>query len=124
MSKEPQFTVAMAKKVYYGPVYFLRQSEPHLTLALGGTRPEFGVSVAEINLKLISDIIGTLKVGNRGVAYLVDSAGRVIAHPDSSLVQRDFSNLTHVQAARAAGTTASPEAVPFTKDVHGGDVTG
>jgi hypothetical protein len=122
MSKEPQFTVAMAKKVYYAPVYFLRQSEPHLTLALAGTQPEFGVSVAEINLKLISDLIGTLKVGNRGVAYLVDSAGRVIAHSDSSLVQRDFSNLTHVQAARAAGTTASPEAVPFTKDIHGGDV--
>jgi membrane-associated protease RseP (regulator of RpoE activity) len=121
-SKEPTFTVAMANKVYYGPVNFLGQSEPHMTLALAGAGPEFGVSVAELNLKLISDLVSTLKVGGRGVAYIVDSAGRVIAHPDSSLVQRDLSNLAHVQAARAAGATASTEAMPFAKDIHGGDV--
>src|SRR5262249_4908265 len=28
MSKEPKFTEAIAKKVYYGPVYFRRESEP------------------------------------------------------------------------------------------------
>ena len=49
-SKDPKFTEAVAKKVYYGPVYFRRESEPYMTLALAGTRRDAGVSVAEVNL--------------------------------------------------------------------------
>src|SRR5439155_3069113 len=36
LSKEPKFTEAVAKKVYYGPVYFRRESEPYMTLSLAG----------------------------------------------------------------------------------------
>jgi hypothetical protein len=50
MSREPKFTEAVAKKVYYGPVYFRRESEPYMTLSLAGTRRDAGVSVAEVNL--------------------------------------------------------------------------
>ena len=50
---EPKFTEAVARKVYYGPVYFRRESEPYMTLALAGTRRNAGVSVTEVNLKLI-----------------------------------------------------------------------
>jgi hypothetical protein len=56
LSQEPKFTEAMAKKVYYGPVYFReysRVAEPYMTLSRAGTRREFGVSVVELNLKLI-----------------------------------------------------------------------
>src|SRR4051794_9861687 len=49
-SKDPKFTEAVAHKVYYGPVYFRRQSEPYMTLAVAGTRRDAGVSVAEVNL--------------------------------------------------------------------------
>src|SRR5215211_155071 len=56
-SKDPKFTEAVAKKVYYGPVYFRRESEPYMTIALGGARGEAGVSVAEVNLKLIWDVV-------------------------------------------------------------------
>ena len=31
-SKDPKFIEAVAKKVYYGPVYFRRESEPYMTL--------------------------------------------------------------------------------------------
>src|SRR5712672_926588 len=37
-SKDPKFTEAVARKVYYGPVYFRRESEPYMTLSLAGTR--------------------------------------------------------------------------------------
>src|SRR6202023_1666458 len=47
-SQEPKFAEAVAKKVYYGPVYFRRESEPYMTLALAGTRRDTGVSVAEV----------------------------------------------------------------------------
>ena len=56
-SKDPKFTEAVAKKVYYGPVYFRRESEPYMTLALAGTRRDAGVSVAEVNLKLIWEVV-------------------------------------------------------------------
>ena len=51
VSKEPAFTEAVAHKVYYGPVYFRRESEPYMTLSLAGTRRDAGVSIAQVNLE-------------------------------------------------------------------------
>ncbi len=101
LSKEPKFTEAVANKVYYGPVYFRRESEPYMTLSLAGTRKDAGVSIAEVNLKLIWDVVSQIKVGERGHAYVVGSQGRLIAHPDISLVLRntDMSKLVQVHAA-------------------------
>src|SRR5262250_2981108 len=105
LSKEPKFAEAVKNKVYYGPVYFRRESEPYMTLAIAGTRRDAGVSIAEVNLKLIWDVVSQIKVGERGHAYVVDAQGRLIAHPDISLVLRntDMSKLAQVRAARAAG---------------------
>src|SRR5216684_2835179 len=103
LSKDPKFTEAVAHKVYYGPVYFRRESEPYMTIALAGTRKDAGVSIAEVNLKLIWDVVSQIKVGERGHAYVVGAEGRLIAHPDISLVLRntDMSKLVQVQAASA-----------------------
>jgi signal transduction histidine kinase len=105
LSNDPKFTEAVARKVYYGPVYFRRESEPYMTLAVAGTRKDAGVSIAEVNLKLIWDVVSQIKVGEHGRAYVVDSKDSLIAHPDISLVLRntDMSRLTQVQAARANG---------------------
>jgi hypothetical protein len=84
LSKDPKFTEAVANKVYYGPVYFRRESEPYMTLSLAGTRKDAGVSIAEVNLKLIWEVVSQIKVGERGHAYVVGSGGRLIAHPDIS----------------------------------------
>src|SRR5438045_7980465 len=40
LSKDPKFTEAVARKVYYGPVYLPRDSEPYLTLALARPRAD------------------------------------------------------------------------------------
>src|SRR5262249_24452230 len=63
LSNDPMFAEAVARKVYYGPVYFRRESEPYMTLAIAGTRRDAGVSVAEVNLKLIWDVVSQIKVG-------------------------------------------------------------
>ena len=120
-SQEPKFTEAVAKKVYYGPVYFRRESEPYMTLSLAGTRRDAGVSVAEVNLKLIWDVVTAIKVGDHGQAFVIDAQGRLIAHPDISLVLRntDMTKLTQVQAARAAGAGAEAEPVQEAEDVRG-----
>src|SRR5579863_1059694 len=104
-SDKPEFTEAMKAKVYYGPVYFRRESEPYMTISLAGARRENGVSIAQVNLKLIWDVVSGIKVGDNGHAYVVDGDGRLIAHPDISLVLRntDMSKLAQVQAARAGG---------------------
>ncbi len=101
-SKEPKFAEAAANKIYYGPVYFRRESEPYMTLSLAGTRRDAGVSIAEVNLKLIWDVVSQIKVGEKGSAYVIDRQGRLIAHPDISLVLRntDMSRLPQVRAAR------------------------
>jgi HAMP domain-containing protein len=124
LSQDPKFTEAVAHKVYHGPVYFRRESEPYMTLALAGTRRDAGVSVAEVNLKLIWDVILQIKVGEKGLAYAVDAQGRLIAHPDISLVLRntDMTRLAQVSAARAAGNDPSVEPVQEALDVKGKNV--
>src|SRR5438105_397400 len=124
LSKDPKFTEAVARKVYYGPVYFRRESEPYMTLSLAGTRKDAGVSIAEVNLKLIWDVVSQIKVGARGQAYVVGAEGRLIAHPDISLVLRntDMSKLQQVQAAQGGNASAGPESLQGTKNIQGQEV--
>jgi signal transduction histidine kinase len=123
LSQDPKFTEAVAHKVYYGPVYFRRESEPYMTLALAGTRKEAGVSIAEVNLKLIWDVVSQIKVGEHGHAYVVGAEGRLIAHPDISLVLRntDMSKLPQVRMAQANGGLI-PESLEDAKNIQGQEV--
>ncbi len=101
-SRDAIFTETVAHGVYYGPIYFRRESEPYMAIAVGGARRDSGVSVAEVNLKFIWDVVSQIKVGQRGYAFVVDATGRLIAHPDISLVLRntDLSSLAQVRAAK------------------------
>ena len=123
LSKDPKFTEAMAHKVYYGPVYFRRESEPYMTLAIAGTRKDAGVSIAEVNLKLIWDVVSQIKVGEHGHAYVVGAQDRLIAHPDISLVLRntDMSKLPQVRMAQANGGVI-PESLEDSKNIQGQEV--
>ena len=107
-STEPAFTEAVANKVYFGPVYYRKESEPYLSMAVAHGGRTGGVTVAEINLKLILDVITQIKVGHDGYAYVVDTQGRLLAHPDISLVLRgtDMNRLAQVAEARAAEPAA------------------
>ncbi|RXH40301.1 sensor histidine kinase [Bradyrhizobium zhanjiangense] len=120
LSSDPKFTEALAHKIYYGPVYFRRESEPYMTLALGGARKDAGVSIAEVNLKLIWDVVSQIKVGEHGHAYVVGPEGRLIAHPDISLVLRntDMSGLAQVRAAQA-GSGPTSDALPEARNIQG-----
>src|SRR6202042_3167729 len=102
--------------------YFRRESEPYITLALAGTRKDTGVSIAEVNLKLIADVVSSIKVGEHGQAYVVDTQGRLIAHPDISLVLRntDMSKTPQVQMARAGG--GESESLQGARNLQGAEV--
>lgn len=87
-SADPAVLGARARPVWYGPVAFKQESEPHMAVALGGNRRAVGVVVAEVNLKLIFDVVGAIAVGAEGGAFVVDREGSLIAHRDASLVLR------------------------------------
>lgn len=109
-SQDDRFKEAVANKVYYGPVYFRRGTEPFMTLAMAGARRDAGVSVAEVNLTHIWDVVNAIKVGRGGRAYVVDAQGRLIAHPEISMVLRytDFSQLDQVKSGQARVQDGTP----------------
>ena len=123
-SKDPKFAEAVAKKIYYGPVYFRRESEPYMTLAMAGARRDAGVSVAEVNLKFIWEVVSQIKVGMKGQAFVIDGRGRLIAHPDISLVLRntDMFRLDYVKAARDEAGAVLRQGVEIVNDIQGREV--
>lgn len=109
-STEESFKSAITGKVYFGPVHFRRETEPFMTIAVGGARRDAGVSVAEVNLKHIWDVVSQIQVGRSGKAYVVGPNGHLIAHPDISRVLRNMnlSRLPQVASARDADSTRAP----------------
>jgi hypothetical protein len=95
-----------------------------MTLSLAGARRDAGVSVVEINLKPIQDIVSQIKVGEHGQAYVIDAQGRLIAHSDISLVVSniDMTQLAQVRSARSTGGSAGGEPAQEGKDILGRDV--
>jgi signal transduction histidine kinase len=100
------FVRARAGKLSFSRVYFVRDSEPYVTVAvpiepLPGD--VVGVLMAEVNLKYIWDVVSAIKVGRDGYAYVVSAEGDLIAHPDIDLVleKRNLRDLGQVRAALA-----------------------
>jgi signal transduction histidine kinase len=92
-----------------------------MTLAVGGARRDAGVSVADVNLTHIWDVVTQIRVGRSGRAYVVDGEGRLIAHPDISLVLRntDLSRLPQVKFALDYAGATDPEPARIAVDTSG-----
>ncbi|MGB7949525.1 MAG: ATP-binding protein [Candidatus Binatia bacterium] len=104
LSALPAFQQAKQGKSYFGPVHFVRGSEPYMTIAVPIERfagDVIGVLQAEVNLKYIGDVVSAITVGKAGYAYAVTRTGELIAHPDISLVlqRRNVAQLDQVKAA-------------------------
>lgn len=87
-SANPAVIGARSEKVWYGPVRFQDGSEPFMMIGVAGNRSAVGVAVAEINLKFTWEVISGIRVGRTGEAFVLDGPGRLVAHPDISLVLR------------------------------------
>jgi signal transduction histidine kinase len=124
MSADPKFTVARSGKTYFSPVYFRKETEPYMTIAMAGISEEAGITVAEVNLKFIWDVISRIKIGEKGLAYAVDSQGRLIAHPDISLVlqKSDLSTLPQVKGALTAKPGDDSQRVSIARNPQGHEV--
>ena len=101
---DPAFLTAREGSSFFGPVYFLRESEPYTSIAVPIDRfagEVAGVLIAEVNLKYIWDVVSQIQAGRSGYAYVVSTEGHLIAHPDISLVLKrpNLAELDQVQAA-------------------------
>ena len=105
-SAEEAVVQALQGTSFFSPVYFVRQSEPYMQIAVPIERfagEIVGALVAEVNLKYIWEVISRITVGKTGYAYVISRDGDLIAHPDISLVlqKQSLKGLGQVQAALA-----------------------
>lgn len=109
-SRDPRFLGAKNSETYFGTVDFRKGTEPYMTMAVAEMGSKGGVTLAEVNLKFIWDVISHITVGERGGAYVVDRDGRLIAHPDITFVLRkqDLSALPQVAAAHTPSASKAP----------------
>ncbi len=112
-SADPAVIGARASHIWFGPLTLHRGSEPFMTIAVAGARSSAGVTITEINLKLIWDVISAIHVGETGEAFVLDRAGRLVAHPDISLVLggEDNAAVASLRALQAAAAAQGGDAV-------------
>lgn len=111
MASNPGVKNARANKVWFGPVRYEHESEPHMSIAVAGNRSVTGIAIADINLKLIQDVIGAIRIGKTGHAFVVDHDGRLIAHPDISQVLRGAAVMDKAKSLRSAVIAANGSTV-------------
>ena len=112
-SRDVRFTETAARGVTYAPADF-RGLRPYMSIAVSHSGFNAGVTVADIDLRFLSDFLGDAQVGKASFAYVVDSRGRVLASSAKGPeVGKDLSKLPQVAAlmtpngqALASGTDA------------------
>jgi signal transduction histidine kinase len=89
---------------WFGPVVF-SSTGPRLQIAMAHAGKKTGITVADIELKFLSDILNGIQAGAGVSAYITTMEGKLVAHTDSSLVPRnlDMSRLPQVAALKRAG---------------------
>jgi adenylate cyclase len=119
-SRTPAVTGARSDRNWFGPVTFQSGSEPFMTIAVAGNRAAVGVAIAEVNLKFIWEVISGINIGRTGMAYVLDEPGRLIAHPDISVVLRvDEAMQRPLRDLRAAIAGGSPGQAAAGEDIMG-----
>jgi class 3 adenylate cyclase/HAMP domain-containing protein len=106
LSRDARFTETVTRGVSFSPIDF-EGTLPFMTIAVAHSGFNAGVTVAEIDLRFLSDFLGDAQVGKATFAYVVDSRGQVIASsskgPD---VSKDLSKLPQVAAQTATVSRA------------------
>jgi signal transduction histidine kinase len=97
-SDNPRFTQTRGQPVWLSPVYF-DGLDPFIAIAMRHSGRNAGSTVAEVNLKFLSNFIDPDQVGKGNEAFVVGPAGRLLA--DSNSERRpgtDLANLPQVAA--------------------------
>lgn len=91
-SSEKEFIMPFNNgRIYYSPVLINEQTgEPKMKISIPLIDLQNmyvkGVLVSEINLKFMFEILSNIEIGRSGIAYMLNEEGRVLLHPNHSLV--------------------------------------
>ncbi len=125
-SQNPAYREALDGNTFFGTVYFREGSEPYMTVSMREQDPDGGVTVAEVNLKLIWELVSRIEIGAAGRAYVVDSRGNLIADPEiwPVLRQTNLAALPQVATALTASSTpgSGPPGATLASDARGREV--
>jgi PAS domain S-box-containing protein len=101
--KSALLSAIKAGKSYMGDVYFDHETQEPIIVVAASAKNVFGdvqgALIAEVNLKFMWDLVGNMKIGKDGLAYVVDNKGNLIAFGDISRVLKgeNLSNLNEVK---------------------------
>jgi len=115
-------------ETYIGSVYIDKiTNEPIVIMAVPVTDVfgDFkGTLIAETNLKFMWDLVGGMKIGNNGLAYVVDNQGKLIASGDISRVLRG-ENLIHLNEVKEfvkGDSSTHKDSAEIVKGIQGNQV--
>jgi methyl-accepting chemotaxis protein len=114
LSGDPCIQKAMQNQTVVGEVrYFEKSAVPYAPIASAVLQEDklFGVAAVGWRLGTLNEAISRIKVGRTGHAFIVDAAGRVIAHPDREKILRDTLGETKGMEALAPKMTSAAKGV-------------
>jgi PAS domain S-box-containing protein len=88
-SKTEMFQTASNLRSYYGDLKLIENVAPSMVIAVPVEqyrKQPTSVLSAEIDLRYLWNLIQQMQVGEKGMAYVVDREGYLIAHPDTERV--------------------------------------
>ncbi|WP_322807108.1 cache domain-containing protein, partial [Thermanaerothrix sp.] len=91
---------ARTGRTYLSPFQLSPQGQPYLLLAVPAA--EGRVIAAQISLQSLWERTRAISLGQRGVVYLAERSGRILAHPDPQVVLRGDTLPEDIRAALAA----------------------
>jgi len=98
-SRDAGFTETRARGTNFAPPYF-RGERPFMSVGVSHSGFNAGITVAEIDLRFLTDFLDDSQVGKVAFAYVVDPRGKVLASsskgPD---IAKDLGGLPQVAAA-------------------------
>src|SRR6202048_5217080 len=117
-SRDVRFSETVTKGVSYAAVDF-RGSRPFMSISVSHSGYNAGVTVADIDLRFLSDFLGDAQVGKAAFAYVTDPRGQVLASSAKGPeVAQDLSTLPQVASlmtpngqAQASGTDTDGHSV-------------
>jgi class 3 adenylate cyclase/HAMP domain-containing protein len=114
-SRDLKFTETVARGVSYAPAFF-RDGRPFMSIAVSHSGLNAGVTVADIDLRFLSDFLGDAQVGKAAFAYVVDPHGQVLASSAKGPeIGKNIAKLPQV----AALVTSNGDAVTSGTDADG-----
>lgn len=90
LPSEQRFRELRARQVTYSEVYRPDGSEPHMNITLSSRGERTGIVDVQVDIRRIHETVAAIRIGQAGIAFVVDERRRLIAHPDMSLALRQM----------------------------------